>query len=126
MAFDWSEFLVFAKHIKDNSDTMPNAEACFRTAVSRAYYSAFCMTRRHVENTDGAAFDGGDAHKKLREHLKKSGDTLKRKIANQLEGLHFNRKKADYDDTLREKPRNMAAKAVAAAEKIMAEVADLR
>lgn len=47
MAFDWSQFLVLAEELAAQSDN----EAALRSAVSRAYYAAFCSAREHLLNT---------------------------------------------------------------------------
>ncbi len=125
MGFDWAKYLEFAEYISKNTDKMPDKEACCRASVSRAYYAAFCITHKYIRQT-GADFDGGDAHRQVREYLKKDkGNKIKRKIANQLENLHFDRKKADYDDMLSEPPRVMAAKAIVKAQQIIEEVNSL-
>jgi len=129
MGFDWAKYLDLAEYISINSKDLPDEEACYRASVSRAYYAAFCTTRVHickVDNVDKAEFEGGGAHSKVRDHLKNSGDELKRKIANQLEGFHFNRIKADYyDNIIREKPRAMAFKSITTAKKIVSEIEEL-
>ncbi|MDM8549456.1 HEPN domain-containing protein [Desulfobacterales bacterium HSG2] len=126
MSFDWIKYLDLAQHLVKNVKDFPDDEACFRTSVSRAYYSAFCTVRSYIRETDGDEYKGGDAHYRVREHLKDSGNKLKRKIANQLEMIHFNRVKADYHDSLREQPRNMAFKTITKAKDIVCEVEELR
>ncbi|MCP4349716.1 MAG: hypothetical protein GY795_29905 [Desulfobacterales bacterium] len=126
MSFNWSEYLHLAEYTKQNPGQIPvEEEAVLRSSVSRAYYAALCTTRNYIQQTDGVTFGGGDTHMKVRKHLKESGNTLKRKIANQLEGLHLNRKKADYDNHLREKPKNMAAKTIAKAKEILGQIKEL-
>jgi uncharacterized protein (UPF0332 family) len=46
MTFDWREYLTLAENLYTNSHNFPNQEACFRVAISRAYYAAFCTARR--------------------------------------------------------------------------------
>lgn len=126
MVFDWSKYLELAKYLADNSQQISDEEACLRTSVSRAYYAAFSVTKQYIQKTDGNEFKGGDAHLKVREHLSNSGNLIKRKIANQLNTIHFNRKKADYDDEIsRELPRSLAFKTIKFAENIISEVKKL-
>ena len=47
MTFDWSQYLVLAEALA----TQPDNEAALRSAVSRAYYAAFCLAREHLLNT---------------------------------------------------------------------------
>jgi hypothetical protein len=42
--FDWPDYLVLARRLAEADD-----DASRRTAVSRAYYAAFHVARRHVE-----------------------------------------------------------------------------
>jgi len=125
MGFDWEKYLELAQYLHKNSETFPDKEACCRAAVSRAYYAAYGVVCVYIRNIDGEAFRGGDSHKRIQMHLTKSGDEKKRTIANQLKMIHTNRKKADYNDTFREKPCNLASVATAQAKRIISEVEEL-
>jgi len=126
MGFDWIKYLELAECISMNVKDFPNEEACYRASVSRAYYAAFCTTRGYISKVDKIEFEGGDAHSKIRDYLKNSGDKLKRKIANQLNGFHFDRIKADYhNDIRRENPCTMAFKSISTAKKIVSEIEEL-
>lgn len=49
MSFDWSKYLEFARKqicIDDNGNIID--EAACRTAISRAYYAAFCLSRNYL------------------------------------------------------------------------------
>ena len=48
MVFDWSQYLVLAEELAEQKDN----EAALRSAVSRAYYAAFCLAREHLLNTN--------------------------------------------------------------------------
>lgn len=48
MVFDWSQYLVLAEALA----TQPDNEAALRSAVSRAYYAAFCSAREYLLNTN--------------------------------------------------------------------------
>jgi hypothetical protein len=71
-------------------------EAARRTAVSRAYYSAYCYARDRARiNTEGAR----DAHKLVHEFYERRKSSKLRDFgANQLPALHRSRKDADYDE----------------------------
>jgi hypothetical protein len=95
MAFDWREYLRFARllHLERRAWS---EEAGWRTAVSRAYYAAFC----HLRN-DAAAHGGfvprrdpGD-HGRLQAHLRDVGHEA---AAQQLGSLRVWRNQCDYDD----------------------------
>ena len=48
MTFDWSQYLVLAEALA----TQPDNEAALRSAVSRAYYAAFCSAREYLLSTN--------------------------------------------------------------------------
>lgn len=48
MVFDWSQYLALAEELAEQKDN----EAALRSAVSRAYYAAFCLAREHLLNTN--------------------------------------------------------------------------
>lgn len=92
MNFEWCGYLDLAEYMTSNP-TAANAEACYRTAISRAYYAAFCTAREYLCQKTSASYNGGDAHRKVREDLRRCG---KSRIANQLETIMDSRHKADY------------------------------
>lgn len=48
MSFDWSEYLTLAQELASTSTTSPIEEAKLRSAISRAYYAAFCKARNYL------------------------------------------------------------------------------
>ena len=120
MGFKWEKYLELAQYLYNNSEKFPDKEACCRAAVSRAYYAAYGTVCVYIKNTDDKNFDGGDCHQKIKQHLKNSGNRSKRTIANQLNMILQNRKKADYDDVIiNENPARMAGKSLHFANRIM-------
>jgi uncharacterized protein (UPF0332 family) len=125
MNFNWEKYLEFAEHVVNSSNSFPDKEACYRAAVSRAYYAAFCTTRGYIRKPDERGYDGGDAHKKVRDHLLSSGDIKKRTIANQLKKCHDNRIKADYYDNIRDSTLNLALQTVTISNNIIVKIKEL-
>lgn len=100
MAFDWREFLELARTLQGSSGNAFSTEAANRSAVSRAYYAAFCYIRNYARNTLGFKQTGSmNDHKRLQEHLRNCGDPW-RKIADDLRDLRLMRNRCDYDDTV--------------------------
>ena len=124
MSFDWSSYLTLAKELSNKVDEFPDQEAVYRSVVSRAYYSVFCLARNYVRDVDRSEFHG-NAHKELQDYLKNHPHRPRKKIGNQLRDLHQHRLKADYDDDLGEQPQNKASRAVALANKIITGLADI-
>jgi len=99
MPFDWREFLVQAKNLVGYAGFPYSQEAAERSAVSRAYFAAFCLARNYAEaqlnfKRSGDAKD----HKRLREHLKNSG---KAQMASRMNRLRDWRNDCDYKDEVR-------------------------
>src|SRR3989344_1199397 len=56
MLFDWSDYLSVAKNLKAKTDGQPHTnanEAIQRTAISRAYYSAYHLAVNYAINNLG-------------------------------------------------------------------------
>jgi len=96
MAFEWKAFLDLAHELHARARGATNPEAFLRTALSRAYYAAFCYARNYAR--DFLRFDprdDPDDHGRLRNHLrsKKRGGT-----ATRLDRLRQWRNESDYHD----------------------------
>jgi hypothetical protein len=111
MSFDWQDLLDLARQMEQQaSKGGTDAEAMHRSAVSRAYFSAFCHARNYAESylKYQPKQDERD-HGSLRAHLKskrRQGD------ADRLERLRQWRNDADY---LNDLPWNDVALVVATA-----------
>jgi uncharacterized protein (UPF0332 family) len=100
MPFDWREFLALAQEIKSRSALSYSAEASGRTAVSRAYYAAFCHARNYAErHMRFHPTRKGRDHYLLRNHLSSKGDPWDG-IAELLNELQLWRNQCDYDDVV--------------------------
>jgi len=100
MAFDWRTFLDLARALQSSFSTLPLREAASRSAVSRAYYAAFCYTRAYAaENLGFQRIRSSREHSELRNHLGQQGPEWK-EISDKLKDLHEWRKLCDYEDTV--------------------------
>jgi len=96
MAFDWREYLELAKELVGQAGSGYSTEAAERSAVSRAYYAAFCYARNYAETFLGFQRVGGpEDHKNLREHFQQSRKT---QLASRLNRLRKWRNDCDYED----------------------------
>lgn len=77
MSFDWKKYLELAEYIYENSSILPDKEACYRTSVSRAYYAAFCIARRYLQESDGKRYEGGVLTRRSGSICKKVGISCK-------------------------------------------------
>ena len=99
MSFAWSEYLEVVKELAQGGRAHP--EASLRSAVSRAYYAAFCRTRNHLRDRDGLLVPtGGEAHRFVRTQFQHSRELSRRRLGATLDRLRLVRNQADYDDTV--------------------------
>ena len=103
MKFDWSEYFNLAKELAKTSE-----EAELRSAVSRAYYSAFCLARNYLRDIEqdprlsrNKTYDikvHEYVAKEFIHHQPKSQTRIE--IGKDLTRLRIMRNKADYEDTM--------------------------
>lgn len=121
MTFDWIDYYNLAENSYNfacgNNTSCTIKEAYYRNSISRAYYAVFCQIRNFVKDKYDEEFYG-DAHKKLQTYLTHQTDPIKKRIGNQLNLLHQDRKRADYDNELKA-PNYAAQKALKQANRIM-------
>lgn len=125
MSFDWTEYLYLAQDLAGQRVTPPTIEAKWRSAISRAYYAAFCRSRNHLRNKEGHSIPTtGDAHRIVSDIFQNSPDRPRKKIGINLNRLRENRRKADYDDFIRNLP-DITRKALIQSEQIVTELGRL-
>lgn len=118
MAFDWKEFLGLAIELTGRTGSGYSAEAADRTAVSRAYYAAFCWARNYAESRLGFRRTGrAQDHTHLRKHLTRRG---KPQMASRLNRLRGWRNNCDYDDQVPD-IGNLVKSALKTADKVIQE-----
>ena len=103
MNLDWSEYFNLAKELAETSK-----EAELRSAVSRAYYSAFCLARNYLRDIQqyprlwrNKTYEI-NAHKYVAEKFiyNQSKSQIMREIGKDLSRLRKMRNKADYEDSM--------------------------
>jgi hypothetical protein len=113
MVFDWKEYVELSRFLESQAPNAGNVEAFLRTALSRAYYGAFCYVRNYAR--DRLGFDSrndGDDHGRLRHHLKRG---KMRGISDKLQRLREWRNECDYLDELTFDPQIVLASALSEA-----------
>lgn len=119
MSFDWRDFLAVANFLRNQSGPGVPRDAALRSAVSRAYYAAFCHSRDYAKAKLGYVSPGTpEEHRDLRRFFAQNGFG---KIANWLDKLRDWRNLCDYEDppgknfaALAENAVNEAARVIAA------------
>lgn len=103
MAFDWAELIYLAEDIQKGKAFRGtiSRECCLRTVCSRAYYSAFCITRDYeIANGSFVSNPKGNDHKNLYFYLKKKlGKTAP--VVQVFLDLRLNRNDCDYHNPLK-------------------------
>lgn len=97
--FDWVNYLIFAKELVERSD-----EAAQRSAVSRAYYAAFCKARNRLRQKGVIPKEDRIGHKKLWKMYKEDPEVATRRIGFHGDLMHEIRKEVDYEDTVSNLP----------------------
>ncbi len=103
MAFDWKDYLSLAEELSLRSE-----ESARRSAVSRAYYAAFCSARNHLKNQGTQISFSEDSHKIVWESFQKKGKTYAA-IYQNGNRLKNARRHSDYEDEIRNLSDSVAA-----------------
>jgi hypothetical protein len=100
MPFDWHDYLDLARWLEANTPPGTSDEAAKRTAISRAYYAAFCYARNYARHYLGfVPRDDETDHGRLRAHLRQR---RRHGTADKLDSLRDARNQCDYDDNVTE------------------------
>lgn len=98
MPFAWKEYLELAQNLRGYAGPSFSSEASGRSAVSRAYYAAFCTARNYAEANFCFQRTGTpEDHKALIVCLEQHGREYTR-VARRLRELRMWRNQCDYDD----------------------------
>ena len=98
MDFDWKQYYYLAQNLHGDTSVTSNSEAKKRSAVSRLYFAAYCLSRNYARKFLKFTItrDVGD-HSELRTHLQINGFTG---IARMLSDLRRFRNDCDYEDVV--------------------------
>jgi uncharacterized protein (UPF0332 family) len=120
MSCDWTEFLTLAEALQRTPNSPGPREASLRSAISRAYYAAFCVARNFGRDRREFAPTGtAQDHSLVKDHFRKSSDRTRRKIGIDLDRLRDYRNAADYEDVLGRRPESMAKSSVVIARNVL-------
>ncbi len=98
MPFDWKEYLNLARSLQKQKGNDYFQEAAFRSAISRAYYSAFCHARNYIRDGEGfIPYNNAMDHSRVRKHFERQ---RKFDISENLNELRRWRNHCDYEDTV--------------------------
>lgn len=100
MSYSWRDYLVFAQNIKADPTSPGPKEAALRSAVSRAYYSAYHCALELGEKHGFNRTHFGNDHKLIIDFLSQSGNPKFAYLSVMLGRLKEKRTCADYDDSL--------------------------
>ncbi len=116
MPFDWRQYLNVARFLQGGAGGAVDVEAALRSAVSRAYYAAFCHARNYARDHQRFAPTGSPRdHSLVRVHLRGQHEY---QLAAWLNMLRQWRNGCDYDDTVQNLAQ-MAGTAMARAQDVV-------
>lgn len=99
MSFDWSDYLALARELYRQGMVHSSKEAELRSAISRAYYAAFCKARNYLrDNENSSLSEGPEAHVEVQNKFLQSRDRRRKEIGENLNRLRAFRNRADYRD----------------------------
>jgi uncharacterized protein (UPF0332 family) len=104
MSFNWELYIQLAEELISYQGKVDLQEAYLRSAMSRCYYSLYCIARNHLIAKDIlTSEDLRDApHQRVRDEYhelsRKSSRNVEKKIARNLGRLWKERIDADYKD----------------------------
>lgn len=116
MPFEWRAFVELARDLRQQASGAAPSEALLRTALSRAYFGAFCHARNYAAASLGfQPRNDADDHGRLRAHLKgkRAG------IAHRLDRLRQWRNDGDYLDSLTFDLDAVVSAAISEAERVV-------
>lgn len=93
MSFDWREYLRLAENLVEISSN-GLGDARLRSAISRAYYSVFCLSR---DRAGLKYFSGRNVHIEVIGRYKNSSVFAEKDAGKILDELRRYRNRADYD-----------------------------
>jgi uncharacterized protein (UPF0332 family) len=91
--FDWADYLTLAQELATRSSD----EAALRSAISRAYYAAFCEARNTLRQ-DGVNTDNLRSHWSLWAKYRDDPDPIRQIIGEDGNRVRGYRTQADYLD----------------------------
>jgi uncharacterized protein (UPF0332 family) len=97
--FNWDDYLKLAKDLIIPDIQRKSDEACLRTAVSRAYYSAYHKALKYATKK-GYSRPKINSHKALIDFLANDNDKEIKAISAKLSIIKKDRVRCDYDDNI--------------------------
>ena len=99
MSFDWRLYIKLADELINLQRDKSLAESYWRSAISRAYYGVFCLSRNFLR-LGGITVPKRDIHRFVIDKYKESFNQNKKKIGIELDRLKKDRIDADYKDRI--------------------------
>lgn len=117
--FNWDQYIFLAEMVLNSPEVIPIKESAQRSAISRAYYGAFCLTRNLAFQQNWVTKSrSSNIHSKVIKYFKNSSDKLKIEIGINLDRLRKDRNNADYSDSWSKINQNYSIKCIEVAKNI--------
>lgn len=99
MSFDWRLYIKLADELINFKRKNLLAESYWRSAISRAYYGVFCLSRNFLLSKR-ITIPRKNVHLFVIDRYKRSFDQEEKKIGIELDRLRKDRNDADYEDRI--------------------------
>jgi len=119
MTFQWSEYFDLAQALTGVSTVTVTQEAKLRSAISRAYYSAYHQARLYLMGKGVQFTKSSLAHQSVAQFLSMSADRTLKSLGNDLTRLRDYRNEADYELVMSRNPTKIAPLAMQLAQNII-------
>lgn len=124
MSFNWAAYLALARELAGRPTTRRPRTASYeqaqlRSAISRAYYAAFCRARNHLRDNERLGPPGPNIHRWVINQFQGSSDRARIRVGRDLYHLRDLRNTADYDDIVAGLP-SLTQSALRLAERVLA------
>ena len=113
MPFDWNDYYTLAEDLRTST-----YESCRRSAISRVYYSVYCQARNRLVELGVEIPVIYSAHRWVWNYYKRTNGRTSSGIGDNGDRLHFNRKRADYNDDI-DKLDDVVAESFRFADKVL-------
>ncbi len=123
MSFPWNEYLTLAETLLDNRAAFAHEEACYRAAISRAYYAAYCAARNHALDNEGLIIPNRrNKHQYVITHYTNGRRKEQKVVGVNLGRLRTKRNRADYDNPNIDRVADLAQHALNESHQIFAQL----
>lgn len=97
--YNWTDYIELSEKLLEKDIFPELVESAKRSAISRAYFGAFCLARNLLAEKGWLKVKNNiQDHKNVKNFFENSSDKTKKKIGTKLDRLRKRRNEADYNN----------------------------